>query len=51
MSIACTVGLIYLGLSAVGITAILCLWALWGCRSLRQRVRRWRCGRMLKETR
>ena len=44
-------GLLYLFLSAVTITAILCLWALWGLRSLRTRVRRWRCGRMLKESR
>ena len=43
-------GLLYLSLSLLTITGILCLWALWGIRSLRTRVRRWRCGRMLKES-
>lgn len=43
-----TLGLIYLGLSAVGFAWIGCLWALWGYRSLRLAVRRWRIARMCR---
>lgn len=46
-----TIGLLYLYLSVLCITAILCLWALSGWRAMRQRVRRWRIARMLRESR